>query len=140
MKFWARRLLSVLAVLACALPALGEDAKSVFKKLDGAWTYTSPEGEENRWVFTGTTLKSQVHGGEYVSTITLDPQAKPEPTIDFKITEGPDDSKGQTALGIYKLDGDRLTLCIAMPGHSTRPTEFKRVEDETVLFDLKRAP
>ena len=41
-------------------------------------------------------------------------------------------------MGIYQLEGDSLKLCFAMPGVNNRPTEFKRVEDETLLFQLKR--
>lgn len=131
--------LLVTAVLAVGLVARGDEGKDVLKKIQGTWTFTDEQGEQSRWVFEGSTLKSSVHGNDYVSTITLDPQAKPEPTIDFKITQAPDDVQNQMALGIYKLDGDRLTLCIAMPGRAARPTEFKRVEDETLLFELKRA-
>lgn len=133
------QVLLTLAMLGVGLVALGDDSKDVLKKLQGTWTLTDEQGEQSRWVFEGSTLKSSVHGNDYVSKITLDPQAKPEPSIDFKITQAPDDVQDQTAMGIYKLEGDRLTLCIAMPGRATRPTEFKRVEDETLLFELKRA-
>jgi uncharacterized protein (TIGR03067 family) len=140
MTILARRMAAIL-VVGCAMSpsARGEDAKDVLKKLQGAWVYTNAQGEESRWVFEGDTLKSTVNGNEYVSTITLDPKAKPLATADFKITQAPDDSAGQTALGIYRLEGDHFTLCVSMPGRDTRPTEFKRVEDETILFELKRA-
>jgi uncharacterized protein (TIGR03067 family) len=132
----------VMAASAAGSAVRGDDAKEVsgdLKKLQGAWTYTSPNGDEMRWVFEGDTLKSTVGGNDYVSKVTLDPKAQPVPTTDIKITEGPGDSVGQTALGIYNLDGDKFTLCIALPGRTTRPTEFKRVEDETIVFELKRA-
>jgi uncharacterized protein (TIGR03067 family) len=48
----------------------------------------------------------------------LDP-AKKSPTIDLT----PDDEKDRPALGIYKLDGDELTLAVAEP-NNPRPTEF----------------
>jgi uncharacterized protein (TIGR03067 family) len=53
-------------------------------------------------------------------TIKLDPTAKPK-TVDKVITKGP--GKGETMLGIYKLEGDQLTICLAVGGKE-RPTEF----------------
>ena len=46
-------------------------------------------------------------------TTAIDPTASPM-TIDVTFAEG--DAKGKTALGIYKLDGDLLTICRAGPG------------------------
>ena len=43
----------------------------------------------------------------------------------------------QTSLGIYRLDGDRLTLCV--DDGTDQPTEFKSAEGtRTILFRLKR--
>jgi uncharacterized protein (TIGR03067 family) len=53
-------------------------------------------------------------------TIKLDPTAKPK-TVDKVVTKGI--GKGETLLGIYNLDGDQLTICIAV-GSKERPTEF----------------
>lgn len=50
----------------------------------------------------------------------LDPNANPK-TVDLTAVDG--DQKG-TALGIYQLEGDRLTLCVGMPGRADRPTSF----------------
>jgi len=44
------------------------------------------------------------------ATIKLDPAAKPR-AIDDTISKGL--FNGETALGIYKLDGDQLTICVA---------------------------
>lgn len=66
------------------------------------------------------------------ATLTLDPSKTPA-AVDFQPTRpGKDVIKG-----IYKLDGDSLTLCWAKEGD--RPTEFASKEgSETVLFELKR--
>jgi uncharacterized protein (TIGR03067 family) len=54
------------------------------------------------------------------STTKLDPSANPM-TIDMTYTEG--DIKGRTAPGIYKIEGDLLTICRSAPD-KPRPTEF----------------
>jgi uncharacterized protein (TIGR03067 family) len=51
----------------------------------------------------------------------IDPTAEPM-TIDFTYTLG--DLKGKTALGIYKIEDDVLTICRSGPG-KPRPTEFR---------------
>jgi len=53
-------------------------------------------------------------------TTQIDPTVNPM-AMNVTYTEG--DPKGQTALGIYKIEDDLLTICRAAPGQS-RPTEF----------------
>jgi uncharacterized protein (TIGR03067 family) len=54
-------------------------------------------------------------------TFTLDATKSPK-QIDITLADGP--AKGKTVLGIYKIDGDTLTICNAGPG-GKRPAEFK---------------
>jgi uncharacterized protein (TIGR03067 family) len=54
------------------------------------------------------------------STLKIDPNSAPM-TVDVTFTEG--DAKGRTALGIYKIEDDVLTLCRAAPDKA-RPAEF----------------
>jgi uncharacterized protein (TIGR03067 family) len=130
----------LVAAFVSAFAARADDAtpSGDLKKLQGAWSYTSGNGEENRWVFEKDVLKSMVNGQRYVSTVTLDPKAKPIPTIDFKVSEAPDDTAGKTIAGIYEINGDSFKVCISLPGIDTRPTEFKRVEDMAIVIELKR--
>src|SRR5262249_28644075 len=56
----------------------------------------------------------------FAGTTRLDPTTDPM-SIDVTYTEG--ESKGKTAFGIFKIEGDLLTICRALPGQ-VRPTEF----------------
>lgn len=120
----------------------GEDEKTALsgdlKSLQGTWVSTEDNSQESRWVFEGKKANTSAGGRDYVCRVSLDPKATPHPTIDFVVTEGPDDSAGKTSRGIYKIEGDKLTICVTGPGEGSRPAEFKAVEDELYLFDLKR--
>jgi uncharacterized protein (TIGR03067 family) len=71
------------------------------------------------------------------STYKVDPTKDP-PHIEMVGTEG--DFQGKAALGIYKLDGDTLTICYVMPGKE-RPTKFESQPGSGVfLIVYKRAP
>jgi uncharacterized protein (TIGR03067 family) len=78
-------------------------------------------------------LGTEVERGQF----RLDPKAK-IPALDYTITEG--DQKGKRQLGIYRLDGDSLTICLAKEGTATRPRAFttRANAPEFVLFALKR--
>ena len=53
---------------------------------------------------------------EYTCKGKVDKDAKPLPRIDLVIEDGPEEAKGKTSKGIYKLDGEKLTLCVSVPG------------------------
>lgn len=78
-------------------------------------------------------LGAEVERGQF----RLDPTAK-IPALDYTITEG--EQKGQRQLGIYRLDGDSLRICLAKEGTATRPRAFttRARAPEFVLFTLKR--
>ena len=62
--------------------------------------------------------------------IRLDPTAEPK-AFDFTATEGP--QEGTTALGIYRVEGDALTMCMGVE----RPSEFTGA-GEAALVELTR--
>jgi uncharacterized protein (TIGR03067 family) len=65
------------------------------------------------WAEQGVPLKLS-------TTLTLDPTQNPK-AVDVLITDGP--LNGKTRLGIYRIDGDIETVCLAQPG-KPRPTSF----------------
>ena len=67
-------------------------------------------------------------------TYKLDAKKKP---AEIDITPPKEDG---THLGIFKIDGDTLTICMSDKGASERPTKFESPEGSKVmLLTLKRA-
>lgn len=68
------------------------------------------------------------------TTIVLDPDAQP-PAIDVLPDGGP--SRDQRVLGIYRLEGDTLTIAMADAGQP-RPTSFESPEGSRVTVQTFR--
>lgn len=118
---------------------LHEDKKPDKDKLQGEWTVTDakkngqgpPDRDEivgQKLTFGGDKLKFGPFEGEW----TLDPSKEPR-QIDLTVLEGPENEKGKVAQGIYKLDGDKLTLHLSHPG-GERPTSFESKEGENCIL------
>jgi uncharacterized protein (TIGR03067 family) len=137
-------LLAVVALAALGLlvgatsQALGDDKpqSELLKPFQGTWA-TDGDGIDAKWTFDGEKLKATVNGTDYTCKVKVDTEAKPNPTLDLAIEEGPEETKGKTSKCIYKLDGEKLTICLSIPGKD-RPKEFAQVEDESYLFALKK--
>jgi uncharacterized protein (TIGR03067 family) len=71
-------------------------------------------------VIKGSAFTSAGMGATYEGTVELD-QAKKPKTLDLLFTVG--HAAGTRNLGIYKLDGDQWTICLATRG-GNRPTGF----------------
>ncbi len=116
----------------------GDDAlKGDLKALQGAWTASSEAGEVT-YTFEGKSLKVHAPNRQYTITVTLDEAAKPHRTIDMKIDEAPEDAKGKTSKGIYKIE-DANTVVICFSGMGERPTKFEQNGFEQIVITLKRA-
>lgn len=99
-------------------------------KLQGTWTITSLETEGRTMpapsfagsaiVIDGDTFVSRGMGAIYEGTLRVDPAKKPK-TFDLLITVG--HAAGTRNPGIYRLAGDRWTICLATRG-SRRPRTF----------------
>jgi uncharacterized protein (TIGR03067 family) len=110
---------------------------ALFKPFQGTWA-SSGEGIEATWTFDGDKIKANVAGMEYTCKAKIDADAKPHSTIDLTVVDGPEEAKGKTSKGIYKLDGEKLTICVTSPGGENRPKDFAQVEDQSYLFELKK--
>lgn len=108
------------------------DLEQEIRKFQGAWTIESsttggkelPADDLKALIVTFEGNQHTVKNGSeviQVGTQKLDPTKSPK-TIDVTMSEGP--SKGKVMRGIYKFDGDTLTVCFDPQGKN-RPTEFK---------------
>jgi uncharacterized protein (TIGR03067 family) len=134
-----RTIFAMIAFMAMFVSVRGEDSAvdDELKKLDGEWSVPSLAGGDVVYRFKGKKLEIEAPNRSYKMTITVDPKAKPDKTIDFKIDEAPDDAKGKTSKGIYKIESDD-TLVLCFTGEGDRPTKYEQVGFEQILTKLKR--
>ena len=130
------------AVLATA-GARGDDDKKAAEKLEGKWVATSwkrGDGEVGKdKVDTELTLgKGSYEFPKGINRISKTGTFKIDAakgTIDFTPEDGP--AKGKTLLGLYKVEGNTLTLCFSAADRE-RPKEFKTGDRNTVLATYER--
>jgi uncharacterized protein (TIGR03067 family) len=107
-------------------PALAGD----LKKLQGAWNVTALEADGQKIphaaiagsqiVIERKKFTSIAMGATYEGTVEIHATQSPR-AFDLVFTAGPE--KGNRNLGIYKLNGDLWTICLATQG-SQRPRKF----------------
>jgi uncharacterized protein (TIGR03067 family) len=119
----------------------GEKAKKELADLQGIWRLIGfevdgkeaflQEHKQIRWVIKGDKV---LYGGDVLAKLTLDPVANPK-CLDLGLVK----SK-RIHEGIYKLDKDRLKICVGMmtEGVKERPLKFGSEDIEkyrTLLFE-----
>ena len=139
----------LLATSFCTAGIVGDDAaKNELKRHQGTWIATSstfdglkaPDeiARSIQRIVTENHVVWERQGRRFAgTTIELDPTRDPK-NIDV-IPDG-GRNRGERVLGIYKLDGERLTICMARAGQP-RPREFKAEKGSGwTLQTFERAP
>jgi len=108
-----------------------------------SFLFGKDEAERTIIIANDTITFNRRKGGEdNVKKYKLDPSKTPA-EIDFTYTES--GGKPETAYGIYKIEGDTLTIALAGPNKDgksdpkDRPKEFKtKKEGEDLMFTFKK--
>lgn len=99
------------------------------RALEGTWAFDRLEidGQETdvnpaaRILIDGDRFRTESPGEDHEGTFNIDVETDPH-GIDIEFVEGPE--AGQANLGIFRLDGDRLDLCLDTSGRG-RPAGFR---------------
>lgn len=96
-----------------------------------------PDAEKKTITFTadGKILRDEGGKTEDGGTYSVDLKKSP---CEIDVVEGAGAKKGQMSKGIFKVDGDTLTVCVPI-GDETRPTSFESpAGSRYILFTAKR--
>jgi len=132
--------ITILLLAAVGLIAADEPKKEDADAVKGNWVAVSiKQGNQSAPDDFVKSFKFSLDGKNYTNTIgadvmeeggyTIDASKMPK-TIDFDIKKGPDAGKKQ--VGLYKLDGDKLTIVASPAGSVDRPKTWD-AEDAVVI-------
>jgi len=144
------RIIRVLIVLAAA-PLVAADPDVVrkeLKALQGTWQTVAMEAGGKPFPKDGIPTFTIVIAGdgksigrmpqeEFRFTMIVDPRKNPK-TIDNHHESGA--QKGKKQYGVYKLEGDKFTVCMTPRGaaESDRPKDFATKDTANVVFVFER--
>jgi uncharacterized protein (TIGR03067 family) len=122
-------------VLVSGAALAGQEAKKGAADLQGTWKIVSLDASVEtaelpprmpRWVIKGEKV---YYGGEMLAMLTVDPATTPK-TMDLKFV---DREMERVFEGIYKVDGDKLTICVnkLTDGVKERPLDFTTEGNES---------
>jgi len=140
------RIATAIFVLSAVGFLAADDTKKDEELLKGKWKAVSmsisgePASEEDvksfKLNFDGKDYTNSVGDMTEEGSYTIDSSKSPK-TIDLDIKKGQDAGKKQ--LGVYKLDGDKLTIVVPSAGAKNRPTSLKVEKgSDLVEFVLER--
>ena len=137
-----------LPIVLIAVSLAGDPPKKDSDKIQGTWEVsrielngkTQPKGplvSPVKVTFEGDKLLTRVgkRQPEPRGTVKLDQSRDPK-AYDLSTSEGP------TVLGIYKLDGDTLSVCLSAPGDE-RPTTWTTALDDgrtLLIYEREKPP
>ena len=108
--------------------------------LDGTWVGTADGDYGGQWTFVISKGKVEIKGPDsifYSGMVKLNTKTNPK-QADFKINNcSQPEYIGATSLGIYKLEGNKLTLVASEPGSMYRPS-YLESGGGAMLFPLTR--
>jgi uncharacterized protein (TIGR03067 family) len=146
-----QRIICVLVVLTTPLllaADAGGDVRKELKALQGKWKtvameaagQSSPKDEIPAFTFVVAAdgkSTGQTPQEEFRFTITVNPRNNPK-TIENLHESG--EQKGKKQYGIYKLEGDKFTVCMTLPGSAEkdRPKDFTTKDTTNVVFVFER--
>ena len=146
-----QRIICVLVVLATPLLVAADnddDVKKELKALQGTWKAVAleaggkplPKDAIPDFTFViGADGKStgKMAKREYSATLTVDPKKDPKTMDNLHESGG---QKGKKQYAVYKLEGDKLTVCITAPGsaEADRPKDFTTKDTANVVFVFER--
>jgi uncharacterized protein (TIGR03067 family) len=127
-----RTLTALFVVCAIGFVAADEPKKKVETTVKGKWSLVSlKHGGKSAPADLLKTYSNVMNGetieeGEY----KFDDDKSPK-TIDFDIKKG--HSEGKKQVGIFKIEDDKMTLVLAEPDATDRPTSFEVKEGSDVI-------
>lgn len=144
-------LIGLIVVVASSLSLFADDQDGIrreLKVLEGKWKAVSMEAggmplpkeaipDFTYIVAADGKATGKSPQGEYQATMTVDPKMTPK-TIENLHDTG--NQKGKKQYGIYKLEGDKWTVCMTRPGvaETDRPKDFDTKGTANVLFVFER--
>lgn len=114
------------------------------RNLEGTWEFTSLEVDGNaippaaltqsRISIDGDRFRTDSPEAIYEGIFNIDVEAEPH-QIDIEFVEGPE--AGNWNYGIFRLDGDRLEICLDMSGKA-RPADFQTASGSGHAYEVLR--
>jgi uncharacterized protein (TIGR03067 family) len=137
---------AVLLVASIGFLAVDDTKKDDADAIKGKWVAVSIKQGGNaapdevvksfKMSFDGKTYTNSAGDQSEEGGYSLDSTKSPK-TIDFDIKTG--DDKGKKQLGLYKLDGDKLTIVASQAGSPDRPKSLEpEANSPEVLIVLER--